>query len=107
MNSIKTRLAIGAVALVLAGTAAAQREAIVVTSDQKPVVVRTDKMPAYLAREIEDESAKGLNALRQYVLRTKFIHQLDLVDVLMTPEQAQMVASAEPNARFVKIAQRD
>jgi hypothetical protein len=106
MRSINTILAIGAAALALAGTASAREVIYVVPGDPQPVVVRTDKLPAYIARELEAESAKGLAAVRQYVQRTKFMHQLDLIDVLMTPEQAQRVATAEPDARFVKVAQR-
>ena len=92
--------------LVLATGAAAQMpaESIVVRPDT-PVFVRTDGLPAFLAERLERESQKGLKPLRDYIERTRFMHQLDLDSVLMTREQARRAAESSKDIRLVEIAQ--
>ena len=69
------------------------------------IYVRTDGLPTAVARRVEEEAQKGLQPLRQYVQRTKFIHQLDLISLLMTREQAQ-IAMRDDKARVVLVARQ-
>jgi hypothetical protein len=41
--------------------------------------------------------------LRQYVQRTKYIHQIDLVTLLMTREQARTLVAGEAGAKLTLI----
>ena len=89
-------------ALATAGTVNAQKMQDS-SFDNTPVYVRVDGLPQHVARQIERAAARGLDPLNKYVQRTKFIHQLDLVVLLMTPEQAR-IASRDARVRLVRIA---
>src|SRR5207342_2709311 len=79
-------------ALATAGTVNAQQKVEDDSLANTPVYVRVDGMPTHVAKQIERAAAKGLDPLNKYVQRTKFIHQLDLVALLMTPEQARLAS---------------
>jgi hypothetical protein len=91
------------VVLAMTGTAIAQQKVMDDNVANTPVYVRVDGLPAHVATQLERNAAKGLEPLRKYVQRTKFIHQLDLVALLMTPEQAR-IASRDARVRLVRIA---
>lgn len=71
----------------------------------QPIYVRTDGLPQAVARRVEEEAQKGLQPLRQYVQRTKFIHQLDLISLLMTRDQLRTALFQDENVRVVQVAQ--
>lgn len=56
-----------------------------------------------LAQRLHAEARKGLRPLRQYVQRTKYIHQIDLVTLLMTREQARTLVAGEAGAKLTLI----
>jgi hypothetical protein len=50
-----------------------------IASESEPAVaVKTDGMSSHLAATIQGKAAEGFAALRQYVIRTRMIHALDL-----------------------------
>jgi len=92
-----------AAAVATAGTVNAQQKETIRIDENTPVYVRVDGLPQHVAKQVERAAAKGLDPLKKYVQRTKFIHQLDLVALLMTPEQAR-IASRDARVRLVKVA---
>jgi len=101
---LHTKILLAAAAAAFAGTVNAQRsESIYVVADDTPVFVKTEGMPSYLARRVEAEAAKGLQPLRQYVQNTKFIHQLDLVSILLTEKEAKLARAENPNIQLAAI----
>lgn len=101
---MKLKCAAAALAAALSGTAGAQSPAAAPKLDEYPVYVRTDGLPTAVAQRVEEEAQKGLRPLRQYVQRTKYIHQLDLVSLLMTREQARLAVVADGTVKLVQIA---
>jgi hypothetical protein len=71
--------------------------------NDSPIYVRTDGLPKALAKRLEAEALKGLGPLRQYVQRTKYVHQLDLISLLMTREQARTLFAQDGAARLTLI----
>jgi len=103
---VPTKILLALATFAVAGTVQAQKvhaPIVIYPGDETPVFVRVDALPTHLAQRIEREASKGLKPLRDYVQRTKFMHQLDLVSLLMTREQAR-VALRDPNVRLVRIA---
>jgi hypothetical protein len=100
---LTTKCLLVVAAIATAGTVNAQQKATIHVDENTPVYVRVDGLPQHVARQIERAAAKGLDPLSKYVQRTKFIHQLDLVALLMTPEQAR-IASRDARVRLVRIA---
>ena len=105
MKTIYTKCVLAAGAALVAGAAQANPSDTVSVNPHQAVYVRTDGLPSGVARRVEQEAQKGLQPLRQYVQRTKFIHQLDLVSLLLTREQAQIAMAEDDKARVVLIAQ--
>jgi hypothetical protein len=107
MKSIYTKCLLAAAAAAIAGSAHAQlAPSSVANVNDSPLYVRTDGLPAFVAKRVEEEAGKGLQPLRQYVQRTRFIHQLDLVSMLMTREQAQLAMARDDKAHLVQIARK-
>jgi hypothetical protein len=102
MKPIYLKCTLAAAAALLAGAAQANPSD---ASEYQAVYVRTDGLPTGVAMRIEQEAQKGLQPLRQYVQRTKFIHQLDLISLLMTREQAQIAKAKDDKVQLVLIAQ--
>jgi hypothetical protein len=103
---VPTKFLLALAAVAVAGTVHAQKvhaPIVIYPGDETPVFVRVDQLPTHLADRIEREAAKGLKPLRDYVQRTKFMHQLDLVALLMTREQAR-IALRDEKVRLVRIA---
>jgi hypothetical protein len=100
---VPTKCLLAVAALATAGTVNAQQRSEDNGYENTPVYVRVDGLPTHVAKQIERAAAKGLDPLAKYVQRTKFIHQLDLVALLMTPEQAR-IASRDARVRLVRIA---
>lgn len=106
MKSIYLKCALAAAAAVVAGAAQANPSDAAGVDPYQAIYVRTDGLPTAVAQRIEQEARKGLQPLRQYVQRTKFIHQLDLISLLMTHEQAQVAMSRDDKVHVVLIAQQ-
>jgi hypothetical protein len=106
MKSIYLKCALAAAAAVVAGAAQADPSDAVSVNPYQSIYVRTDGLPTAVARRVEEEAQKGLQPLRQYVQRTKFIHQLDLISLLMTREQVQTAISQDDKIQVVLIAQQ-
>jgi hypothetical protein len=107
MNGIVTTLLFAIAAFAPAGTVLADEKgeaAIAVIADDTPVFVKIEGLPTYVAQSVEKEASKGLRHLRQYVQRTKFMHQLDLVSLLMTREQARVARAQNPSIQLAAIA---
>ena len=104
MKTIHLQCAIAALAAALAGSANAAERTAAPNLSESPVYVRTDGLPVAVARRLEAEAGKGLRPLRQYVQRTRYIHQLDLVSLLMTREQARLAVIEDGTVKLVKIA---
>jgi hypothetical protein len=105
MKSIYAKCALAAAAAAVAGAAQANPTDTVTVNPYQSIYVRTDGLPQAVARRVEQEAQKGLQPLRQYVQRTKFIHQLDLVSLLLTREQAQLAMKQDEKVQLVLIAQ--
>jgi len=106
MKSIYTKCALAAAAAAVAGAAQAHPSDAVTVNPYQAVYVRTDGLTAPVAKRVTEEAQKGLQPLRQYVQRTKFIHQLDLVSLLMTREQVQTAMAQDDRVKVVLIAQQ-
>ncbi len=91
-------------AAAVAGAAQAREPQAAALDPFQAIYVRTDGLPMAVAQRVEQEAQKGLQPLRQYVQRTKFIHQLDLVSLLMTSEQARLAQAQDDNVHVVQIA---
>ncbi len=102
--SIRLKCMTAAAAAAFSGAAAPAEVSRAPDLGEQPVYVRTDGLPAALAQRIDAEARKGLRPLRQYVQRTHFIHQLDLITLLMTREQAQRLAARDGNVQLTLIA---
>ncbi len=105
MKSVSLKCALAAAALAVAGAAEAGPADTVDVDPYQALYVRTDGLPTAVAKRVEEEARNGLQPLRQYVQRTKFIHQLDLISLLLTREQARLAMEQE-KARVVKVASR-
>src|SRR5512140_1198189 len=103
MRSTRLKCLVAAAAAALSGGGAASEVSRVPDLSESPVYVRTDGLPAPLARRLDAEARKGLRPLRQYVQRTKYIHQIDLVTLLMTREQARTLVARDGNAKLTLI----
>jgi hypothetical protein len=75
--------------LITAGSANAQESEAIIT-------VRTDGMPGFVAATVLEKSRHGIQAVVQYLNRTRMIHLLNPYDVLRVEER---VALAEAPAR--------
>jgi hypothetical protein len=106
MKSFYAKCALAAAAAALAGAAQAHPADAVTIDPYQAIYVRTDGLPAAVARRVTEEAQKGMQPLRQYVQRTKFIHQLDLVSLLMTREQARIAKAQDEKATLVLIARQ-
>ena len=107
MKTIYVRCALAAAAAAFATGANAQvRVASAPDLNESPIYVRTDGLPGAVARRVEEEAQKGLRPLRQYVQRTKYIHQIDLVSLLMTREQARVAVTDDGTVKLVQMARR-
>ena len=104
MKSIYAKCVLAAAAAVIAGAANARQPESM--NQFESIYVRTDGLPSAVARRVEEEAQKGLQPLRQYVQRTKFIHQLDLIALLMTREQVQTAMSRDDQVQVVLIAEQ-
>ena len=103
MKSIYAKCVLAAAAAALAGAAQAHPSDSSVDPYQA-IYVRTDGLPQAVAKRVEEEAQKGLQPLRQYVQRTKFIHQLDLISLLMTSQQAQLAKAQDAQVKVVLVA---
>jgi hypothetical protein len=103
---MKSILAKCALAAAVAGAAQASPVDTVDVNPYQAIYVRTDGLPTAVARRLEEEAQKGLQPLRQYVQRTRFIHQLDLVSLLMTRDQARAAMAQDDTVRLVLIARQ-
>ena len=105
MKSIFAKCALAAAAAAVVGAAQAHPTDAVSVNPYQSIYVRTDGLPKAVAQRVEEEAQKGLQPLRQYVQRTKFIHQLDLISLLMTHQQAQVAMARDEKVHVVLIAQ--
>ena len=105
MKSIFAKCALAAAAA-LAGAAQAGPVDTVDVNPYQAIYVRTDGLPTGVARRVEEEAQKGLQPLRQYVQRTHFIHQLDLVSLLLTRDQARVAMEQDEKIHLVRIARQ-
>ena len=106
MKSIRTKCLLAAAAALLAGAAQANPSDTISVNPYQALYVRTDGLPTAVAERVSEEAGKGLQPLRQYVQRTRFIHQLDLIALLMTQEQAQVAMARDDKAQLVLIARQ-
>jgi diacylglycerol kinase family enzyme len=106
MKSICAKCAMAAAAAALAGAAQASPVDTVNVNPYQSIYVRTDGLPTAVARRVEEEAQKGLQPLRQYVQRTRFIHQLDLVSLLMTRDQALIAMEQGEKVHLVLVASK-
>jgi hypothetical protein len=105
MKSTYAKCALAVAAAALAGAVEAHPTDTVSVNPYQSIYVRTDGLPLAVAKRLEEEAQKGLQPLRQYVQRTKFIHQLDLISLLMTQEQAQIAQRQDQNVKVVLVTQ--
>jgi len=105
MKTIQLKCALAALAAALAGAAQAHPTDTVSVNPYQSIYVRTDGLPQGVAKRVQEEAQKGLQPLRQYVQRTKYIHQLDLVSLLMTQEQAQLAQKQDSRVQVVLVTQ--
>jgi len=98
MRANYTKYLLAALAVATAGTVNAQQP-------EEPVIVNTYGLPAFVAKNVDAEAQKGITALRQYVQRTSFMHQLNLEALIVTPEKAAAM-KAEARELEVQIAAR-
>jgi diacylglycerol kinase family enzyme len=106
MKSIFAKCAMAAAAAAVAGATQASPVDTVDVNPYQAIYVRTDGLPTAVARRVEEEARKGLQPLRQYVQRTRFIHQLDLVSLLMTRDQARIAQAQDDTIHLVLIARQ-
>jgi len=106
MKSIFAKCAIAVAAAAVAGAAQASPVDTVDVNPYQAIYVGTDGLPTAAARRLEEEAQKGLQPLRQYVQRTSFIHQLDLVSLLMTRDQARVAMAQDEKVHLVLIARQ-
>jgi len=59
------------------------------TQVEEPVMVDATNLRPSLARRVEAEAAKGITALSRFVHRTRSMHQLDLDELIVSPEKAE------------------
>ena len=104
MKSIFAKCAMAAAAAAAAAAAQANPVDTIDVNPYQAIYVRTDGLPTAVARRIEEEAQKGLQPLRQYVQRTRFIHQLDLLSLLMTRDQARVAVAQDEKIHLVLIA---
>ncbi len=105
MKTIYLKCLMAAAAAAFSGGASAESFASRTPDlSESSIYVRTDGLPKALAKRVEAEALKGLRPLRQYVQRTKCIHQLDLISLLMTREQARNLVAQDGTARLTLIA---
>ena len=105
MKTIYLKCALAAAAAAVAGAAQAADPSDAVNVDQyQPIYVRTDGLPTAVAKRVEEAAQQGLQPLRRYVQRTKFIHQLDLISLLMTRDQAQIAIAQDDKVQLVLVA---
>ena len=105
MKTFHLKCALAAAAALLAGAAGAQQPEAATLNPFQPIYVRTDGLPQAVARRVEEEAQKGLQPLRRYVQRTKFIHQLDLISLLMTRDQLRTALLQDEKVHVVLLAQ--
>ena len=107
MKSIYAKCALAAAAAAIAGAAQANPTGTdsVSVDPYQALYVRTDGLPTAVAQRVEEEAQKGLQPLRQYVQRTKFIHQLDLVSLLLTGKEAYVAKAQNEKVRVVLVTQ--
>ena len=81
MKSIRSRIirnlmvvAVAIMSIFASGLAAAQQ--------QLPVPIRTDGLPPWVAAKLIEKSKLGIEAIRQYLWRTRMIHNIYIHDVL-------------------------
>jgi hypothetical protein len=104
MKPIYLKCTLAAAAALVAGAAQANPADAASVDPYAAVYVRTDGLSTAVAARITQEAQKGLRPLRMYVERTKFIHQLDLISLLMTREQAQLAKAQDDKVQLVLIA---
>lgn len=71
-------------------------------AESTPVALDKDAVPPLIAKAVEAEAAKGVDALRQYVYRTRMIHALNLKTLV---RDDQRVVRADTGAS-TQVAQR-
>ena len=91
MKSFHVKCLLAVAALAAAGSVNAQQDNAYA---EEPVAVNTTGLESFVAERVRSEAAKGITPLRQYVQRTKFMHQIDLASIVVTREQAAL-AKAE------------
>lgn len=106
MKTIYTKCVLAAGAALVAGAAQANPSDTVSVNPYQALYVRTDGLPTAVAKRVSEEAQKGLQPLRQYVQRTRFIHQLDLISLLLTREQAHVAMAQDEKAQLVLIARQ-
>lgn len=97
-RSLTLRLAAAAALATLATGAFAQ--------DAPRLAVKTDGLPTFVARAIEEKAGQGVGALRQYVERTRMIHGLYIPDLVRAEEAAVEQAAVSPAEEAPVVAQR-
>ena len=70
------------------------------------VAVKTAGLPTFVAKAIEEKAGQGVDALRQYVERTRMIHGLYIPDLVREDEAAIEQAKALPTEEAPVVAQR-
>lgn len=101
MNRKLLHHAVTAIAMA-ASCSAVAADAVVVKEIDEPVAVRVEGLAPYLQDRIRHEARQGRTALRRYLHRTQFIHQLRPQYVIRDP---QPVAAREVVAG-TRIAER-
>ena len=71
------------------------------------VAVKTDGLPTFVARAIEEKAGQGVGALRQYVERTRMIHGLYIPDLVREEEAGIEQAKAQPAEEAPVVAKRE
>lgn len=101
MNAIVLRSIFAAAALCGSIAVAAEPEA--------PVKVNVDALPAHVAVQVRAHASQGLKPLRDYLERTRFIHQLRIEDVIVKGNPAQVAKQeiAEPKKEDTLTAKVD
>jgi len=97
-RSLTLRLAAAAALASLATGAFAQ--------DAPRLAVKTDGLPTFVARAIEEKAGQGVGALRQYVERTRMIHGLYIPDLVRAEEPAVEQAAVSSAEEAPVVAQR-
>ncbi len=97
-RSLTLRLAAATALATLATGAFAQ--------DVQRIAVKTDGLPTFVAKAIEEKAGQGVGALRQYVERTRMIHGLYIPDLVRAEEAAVEQAAVSPAEEAPVVAQR-